>query len=706
MEKNFGKNDDLIKNQAGQIYYVLAELGKKLNGTSSQTEAARIIAEAADKLLGWDACTLDLYDSKSGRIRPIINFDILNGKKSAVTPQRHDVPPTPMQRKLLKEGAKIILRHDPNENLTRLIPFGNKKRRSMSLLFVPLASGNKILGFFSIQSYKENAYDEEDLKLLQVLADYCGSALHRLQMENALKESELQYRSLIERIPDGLYRSTPDGRFLLVNPALVQMLGYDSEEEVLQLDIPTELYFDPREREEIHRLMAKGKLHSTTIRLKKKDGSELWVEEHGRIEYNKDGTPVYFEGVLRDVTARHKYQEEQKKREEKFKAQQKALVKLAMHKSLAYGDLDHALNIITEVAAKNLQVERVSVWFFNEDRTRLKCVNLYELSKNEHSAGLELTASEYPQYFKALMHQRIIDVDDVYVDYRTKDFSASYMKPYNVGALIDAPVRIAGELIGVVCHEHVGSFRKWTIEEKHFASAIADIVVHAYEQWERRKTEEQLKKSLKEKEILIQEIHHRVKNNLQIISSMLNLQLQKAADRETRELFNECQARVKSMALVHEKLYQTSDLSQINMEDYIKSITRFLFRLYGIKPESILLKMDVEKIFMCVNTAIPCGLIINELVSNALKYAFPKSFDQKKKQKELTIELFSTNNKITLRVADNGIGLSDNGNLPSNQSLGLRLVRTLTQQLGGTLTIQTLHGTECCIQFRKEKKTN
>jgi two-component sensor histidine kinase/HAMP domain-containing protein len=210
----------------------------------------------------------------------------------------------------------------------------------------------------------------------------------------------------------------------------------------------------------------------------------------------------------------------------------------------------------------------------------------------------------------------------------------------------------------------------------------------------RKRVERQIKKSLREKEILLKEIHHRVKNNLQIISSLLYFQSKKAANQSSYELFNESQNRIRSMALIHEKLYQSEDFANINFEEYIRSLASHLITSYGVHSHDIRIQIDAENVPVSIEKAIPCGLIINELISNSLKYAFP---DQK--EGEIQIHLKKHEKDIQLIVQDNGIGMSKNIDWETTETLGLRLVHTLVKQLSGSLEVRNETGIEFKIRF-------
>ncbi len=216
---------------------------------------------------------------------------------------------------------------------------------------------------------------------------------------------------------------------------------------------------------------------------------------------------------------------------------------------------------------------------------------------------------------------------------------------------------------------------------------------------ERKKVEERIRNSLKEKEMLLQEIHHRVKNNMQVISSLLNLQVKEIEDKRTVELFRESQNRIKSMALIHESLYQSKNFTNINFKEYIKILTDNLFRAYRISKGKVGLNLAIQDVSLGIDNAIPCGLITNELVSNSLKYAYPG-----KKRGNINIMLNSNEkNEINLVVKDDGVGLPKDFNYGKTKSLGLHLVKMLVEdQLQGEIKINRTNGTTFQIKFKGE----
>jgi len=212
---------------------------------------------------------------------------------------------------------------------------------------------------------------------------------------------------------------------------------------------------------------------------------------------------------------------------------------------------------------------------------------------------------------------------------------------------------------------------------------------------QRVEVEKRLTASLREKEALLKEIHHRVKNNLQVVSSLLGLQSRAITDVETRRMFEESQNRIYSMALLHETLYQSEDLSRIDFPEYVRQLADHLFKSYGVAGERIRLRTVLEHSSLNLDAAVPCGLIINELVSNSLKYAFPDG-----REGEIRIDLRGQPGGLAkLVVADDGVGLKNEIDWTTTRSLGLRLVRSLAQQLGAKIEVRPHGGTEISLVF-------
>ena len=211
---------------------------------------------------------------------------------------------------------------------------------------------------------------------------------------------------------------------------------------------------------------------------------------------------------------------------------------------------------------------------------------------------------------------------------------------------------------------------------------------------ERKQAEARIRASLNEKEALLNEVHHRVKNNLQAVCSLLHLQSRDVHNDEVRRTLQESRNRVRAMALVHEKLYRSGNLARVDFAEYIRSLTSSLVRSFGVDPNAVRLHVDIDEVFLGIDYAVPCGLIVNELACNALKHAFPEG-----SLGDVRIGCHKIDHKVVLQISDNGVGLPADLDLREDSPLGLQLVRTLVEQLGGSIEVSSSAGTDFRIVF-------
>jgi len=797
-----------------------------------------------------------------------------------------------------------------------------------------------------------------------------------------LRESENKYRALFEGVPVGLYRASPDGTLLDLNPTMVQMLGFEDMPSALGRPA-SDFCLDPKDYERAMTTMSREKaLRNFAFQLKRVDGKVVWVQANVNAVSDSRGRVLCLEGSLLDISPQKREEKEIQNRADQVIRHQAALLELA---KMSVSDLDSTLGRITEIDARTLGVDRVSVWFFNSEHSEIICHDLYSRGENVHDKGMVLRAEEYPHYFKALEESRVIAADRALTDPRTREFAESYLIPRGIKSMMDIPIRCRGEVIGIICHEHSGRERNWSLEEQNFAISVGDavtlslegserkrkervnesifqiseaansaqnlqelfksihqvisglmpannfyislydsvhnilsfpyfldefdtppepkplgrglteyvlrtgqallalpevfaelerrgevesigapsidwlgvplnidgktigvlvvqtyteglryteedknilkfvcdqiaMVIHrkkteedvqererflssmfesiqdgisilsedytilrvnkAMESWyshalplvgkkcyeayqhrnrtcdicptrktiktseaayevvpkvgtggevtgwldlysfplidrktgqmkgvieyvrditERKKAEDQLQASLQEKEVLLREVHHRVKNNMQVISSLLNLQSRHIGDPNVLEMFKESQRRIRSMALIHERLYQSSDFSRIEFSQYLRNLATHLFHSYQVDASRVQLKIEAEEVHLNINTAIPCGLIVNELISNALKHGFPEG-----RSGHLDLELCrASGDGYVLRVRDDGVGFPEGLDFRKTETLGLQIVNTLVSQIDASIGLARDKGTEFTIQFQE-----
>ncbi len=298
----------------------------------------------------------------------------------------------------------------------------------------------------------------------------------------------------------------------------------------------------------------------------------------------------------------------------------------------------------------------------------------------------------------------INDVDEVKHD--LSPHSLEFVREMGVKSFICCPIVCVDDTIGVIAVDNVKTKRVLLQSDIDLLMALSPEIgisiqnAMVTDMKERQfnsllEGEEQIRTSLKEKEVLLKEIHHRVKNNLQIVSSLLYLQAAKTEHPGAVSALKESRARVKSMALIHERLYQSPNLASVDMGGYTRNLVSDLYHSYRTQESSVRLTTNIEDITLGITEAIPCGLIINELISNALKHAFPEG-----REGEITIELVKEGaNRTTLTVSDNGIGFPEQVDWLNSPSLGLTLINSLVGQLEGTIELDRRGGTTFTIRF-------
>jgi PAS domain S-box-containing protein len=332
---------------------------------------------------------------------------------------------------------------------------------------------------------------------LRKSAQIVNAAKEKLQEAlEATRQAEEKFRKIYENSTDGIFQTTPDGQYLSANPTLANIYGYSSPEELIAniTDIAAQLYVNPNRRDEF---IAAVQTHEVVSQFEsqvyRKDGSITWISENARAVKDAKGKLLYYEGTVEDIAERKQTDAMLQASETKLRMQQTALMELSKCQPLYTGELSAALQEITETAAYTLGVERVSTWFYNQERSQLHCVDLYELGPNRHSEGLELRRVDYPGYFQALEAERAIAADDAHTDSRTCEFSVPYLAPLGISSMLDVPIRLGGRTVGVLCHEQTGNARKWSLEEENFASYLAYMASLAMEARDRKQAQEALR---------------------------------------------------------------------------------------------------------------------------------------------------------------------------------------------------------------------
>ncbi len=391
-----------------ELSTALLDLGYRLAGVSTPQEAARIIAAAAQDVLGWDAYSLDLYSEDSGMVRAVVSMDrVADGEPVDVPHPYPSGPAGAMTRKVVAEGAQLILRETPTpapaQDREGLTPFGEVTRPSASLMFVPVRHGQRVAGILSIQSYTPQAYDAADLAVLQTLADHCGGALERLRIEGALRESREQLQRAESVALVMTAHVALDGHLLKVPPKLGELLGYTETElrsrTVMEVTHPEDL----APIGQALRKLVSGEVRSSdyTVRLVRRDGGTIWVTANASPVQNASGTTLYFLVYIRDMTER-KTLEEQLRQAQKMEA----VGQLA-------GGIAHDFNNLLTAIIGNAELLLREIEA--EDSRRL---DVLEINRAAHRAAT-LVRQLLAFSRKQVLQPRVVDLNAVVTDLST-----------------------------------------------------------------------------------------------------------------------------------------------------------------------------------------------------------------------------------------------------------------------------------------------
>jgi PAS domain S-box-containing protein len=383
-------------------------------------------------------------------------------------------------------------------------------------------------------------------------------------------------------------------------------------------------------------------------------------------------------------------------------------------------DLEFVLQTVTWEMATLLGVDGCVIFEWNAEANTLHALAEYSVGALGGEETIKVQDLADRPLRKTVLNERYaqqINTDQPYPDRAER----RAMGQANIQSLLMLPMVFQDRVVGLVELRECGAARSFTDHEISLAQLLSNQAASAVENArlyeraqaeiaERMRVEKQITASLKEKEMLLKEIHHRVKNNLQIISSLLKLQSKGIQDAAALELFKESQSRVRSMALIHEKLYRSGDLANVDFAEYVQNLAASLVRSYRADSVPTVLRTDIQGVRLGIDAAVPCGLVINELITNALKYAFPPGWhspiqtsatgESNGQMAEIRVELRrSADHQLTLIVADNGVGFPAGLDFRDTESLGMRLVNTLVDQLDGTLELSRNAGTEFKIMF-------
>ncbi len=504
-----------------------------------------------------------------------------------------------------------------------------------AFLIVPIKQEGMTVGMVVVAN-RDGGYGSEEQENLETLVPVIKEAMARRRAEAALRESEERYRDLVQSANSVIMRWRNDGMITFFNDYAQALFGYNTNEIV-------------------------GKHVNLLFPRRESTGTELSGMVQTIVKHPKRYTNTINENVCRDG------------RRLWISWTNKAVLDKK-------GDVCEILSI-------------------GNDITSLK----------ETEAALRKN-SEFPDENPNPVLRIAVDGEVLYGNLPARQWLATFnwqsgkLLPQAVRESVDNARRQNHAITSEIINPAGRTFGFSAIQppnKEYIYLYGMDLTDRKETEDALRKSEERLKESLTEKEVLLKEIHHRVKNNMQVISSLVDLQADELEDDNSamRSILQDVTHRVRSMAMVHEKLYQSTDLARVDFADYAESLLGYLWRAHGPAVTGLLLKLDLEPVLLPVNMAVPCGLILNELFSNSLKHAFGNQDSG-----EVTVSFHeNTDGRVNLSVKDNGIGLPKGFDWKQANSLGLRLVQMLAGQLHAAVEVSSGAGTQFAILFKRPK---
>lgn len=509
----------------------------------------------------------------------------------------------------------------------------------------------------------------------------------RKQAEEALRQNEIRFQALIQNSSDIIRILDRNGRIIYESPSSSRILGYPPG--YLMGRNPVE-YIHPDDIEHVKNdlRMVFDKTNPgipTEFRVRKADGEYIWVDS---LATNLLEIP----GVNGIVITTRPIQQRKMAEQALFASEER--LRLALEGA--------------EAAFWDWDIPSGKAVFSDRFYTMLE----YEPGAFPATFGgwaEQMHPDDRDKVIRDLKLQILEKRPLCEIEFRLRTKSGRWIWILGRGKIIDTddrgnPVRLTGVNIDITNRRlleseirSLNTVLEQRVKDRTDALSKANAAL-AEENAQRLEAEDKIRSSLNEKTMLLKEIHHRVKNNLQIIVSLLNLQSRYIKDEQTLAAIRESQNRVKAMALVHEKLYRAEDIAHIDLNEYIRFLGTGLFQFYDARKRGIRFTLEIHDINVDINTAIPLGLIINELISNALKYAFPEG-----RAGEIAISVQKDAATLTIRVRDDGIGVPADLDWRNTSSLGLRLVNTLVDQLNGTIELDRTSGTSFTMVLHEKE---
>jgi PAS domain S-box-containing protein len=542
----------------------------------------------------------------------------------------------------------------------------------------------------------------ENIKLMNIDPD---SEIHSNSNE-ALRESQRFLSTLISNLPGYVYRVQKKGndwKMQFVSEGIFEMTGYHAYEFIKDSSVIFGQLVQPedlsRDMDIVNNALKNKKPYQITYRIRTKYNKIKWVWEQGRGVYSENGELIATEGFITDITGKKITEEQILKRNEELSTLN------TLGKSLSMlAKPDEIIELIFKMIGKLFNNPNLYIALYDESQRNISfpvyTVDGKKIKENSRTLSKGLTEhiirTKTPLLINNNLKCTFENLDIQFIGKAAK-------------SLLSVPILLGKTVFGVITIQDYQKENVFTESELNLLMTIAAQTAIALENAllfsalqleldEKDRAEKKLKSSLREKEVLLKEVHHRVKNNLQIMSSLLRLQSKNLKNGETQKVFLESENRIKAMAIVHNKLYDSHSYDKIDFADYVKTLITNLFISLGVRTNVISYELNIPESLLNIDTAIPLGLIINELISNSLKYAFPDN-----RKGLISIILDKNYTEYTLIVKDDGIGIKEDINTTHSNTLGMTLVKLLSAQIDGKVETDFSNGTVHKIYFRELK---
>jgi len=674
------KAELLLKDKSDEIT-LLYETGKEISSSLETMVIYDKIHKIVSKIMPCDSMLMSSFDLETKMIH--CKHAWLENKKldaSKFPPLPLDITGNSIQSHAILTGNSSIIddydnklkqnkySYNINKNSVALKRRYKKDKVAESAIVIPIKFDGDVLGILQVRSYKKKAYDENHLRILQgisgQLSAATGKALlyqkakNEIQQRIFTEEKLLTIRENLENAQKishlGSYEANLISRKVSWSDEMYRICGITQDlKNELEFEFTMEI-FAPEDRdkalEEYNKVFNSEGIHSFESRIRRPNGEMRNVQIENQAVRDIQGNVIAVIGTMLDIT-------ERKKADEKLRSSEIHLIASQQIAKVGSWEID--------ISNQNNINNNPLIW---SDET----CRIFGFEPGKVVVSNEL--------FFSMIHPE--DVTMVRTAVKEAIESKTHYNIEHRIVLNNGEIKYVNEKSDIIFDKDTGKLLKMigTVQDITEQKIVNDKIVIA----------------LHEKELMLKEIHHRVKNNLQVVSSLLRIQAASIDDKRVSEYLRISEQRVKSMALIHQQLYKKEDLSRIDFNEYVKRLSEFLFSSYGIESDRIKLTINIKEIYFGIDTAIPCGLIINELITNSLKHAFPGN-----KKGEINISITAEENGMNRFILeDNGKGIEKGFDIEKCQTLGMQLVSTLSKQLESDIKIINGHGTHIEMLFR------